>query len=485
MRYVDVSADARSRYSPRLILALSAALLAVAAGCEAPSETPAPQSAPVTVEPTAPVEEGCSEAFSRTLSPKRIDGGKHLYFESADLAFLLDPSVRLQSLDLALTLRGDRKKDKADPALALNGIEAYGADQFPFYKVNRYDPATDASQCEFKLHKLRLNGADPLDWMMAKILKNKGEVKISLHGKSVNILAASVTVTGRDVDQCGPAPSPTPTSTTPPPPVPVAPKTFISAVEPSASPASSTSIQFTLGSDQLGVSYECVLDNGAPSPCTSPQIYSNLANGSHSFSVKATNSAGLSDTVGAAYAWVIDSVAPSVELLNAAVLPSVSASSSIALVFAAVDASATTFSCSLDGGPAIACESPAAYTGLGEGAHSIAVSAVDAAGNVSSAPATFSWSIDQTAPEARITSVVPAEPVTRSVAATFSFSANESASFECSVDGGSFRECASPYALPDVLDGSHGFQVRAIDVAGNLGAVATYYWTVDTVAPVL
>ena len=40
---------------------------------------------------------------------------------------------------------------------------------------------------------------------------------------------------------------------------------------------------------------------------------------------------------------------------------------------------------------------------------------------------------------------------------------------------------ASPYA--NLADGRHTFQVRATDAAGNVGAGASYAWTVDTVAP--
>ena len=89
--------------------------------------------------------------------------------------------------------------------------------------------------------------------------------------------------------------------------------------------------------------------------------------------------------------------------------------------------------------------------------------------------------IDTTAPETQIDSG-PASP-TNSTSAAFTFSADEISTFECQLDGGGFGACASPYA---VVDGSHVFDVRATDLAGNTDATpASHAWTVDATSPMV
>jgi acid phosphatase len=53
--------------------------------------------------------------------------------------------------------------------------------------------------------------------------------------------------------------------------------------------------------------FTCQLDSGAPAACTSPQSYSNLADGAHSFSVFATDTAGNTDATPATRTWTVSS----------------------------------------------------------------------------------------------------------------------------------------------------------------------------------
>jgi hypothetical protein len=62
--------------------------------------------------------------------------------------------------------------------------------------------------------------------------------------------------------------------------------------------------------------------------------------------------------------------------------------------------------------------------------------------------------------------------------AKFKFSADEPATFECSLDGEDFAVCTSPYATPKLKPRRHTFEVRATDATGNQSGVAIYKWKV-------
>lgn len=83
--------------------------------------------------------------------------------------------------------------------------------------------------------------------------------------------------------------------------------------------------------------------------------------------------------------------------------------------------------------------------------------------------------IDTTAPDTQV-DTGPAS-LTNSTSAAFTYSANETSTFECQVDSGGYGACASPYT---VAEGLHTFYVRATDLAGNVDATpASHVWTVD------
>jgi len=70
---------------------------------------------------------------------------------------------------------------------------------------------------------------------------------------------------------------------------------------------------------------------------------------------------------------------------------------------------------------------------------------------------------DTTPPETSLSEEFPARD-----AALFSFGANESASFTCSLDGAAYTSCDSPTLYSDLDPGWHTFAVRATDAAGNV-----------------
>jgi hypothetical protein len=123
------------------------------------------------------------------------------------------------------------------------------------------------------------------------------------------------------------------------------------------------------------------------------------------------------------------------------------------------------------------------YSRLKSGSHTFQVRATDAAENTDATPANFAWVVDTAAPNTTITSR-PGE-VTNSGTASFGFTSTEAGgTFACSLDGSAFTGCTSPANYSGLAAGSHTFQVRATDAAGNTDSTpASVTWTIDTIAP--
>ena len=236
-------------------------------------------------------------------------------------------------------------------------------------------------------------------------------------------------------------------------------------------------------SGEPGGTFQCSLDNGSYSACTSPKSLSNLSDGSHTLRVTQTDSAG-NVSAAASATWTVvtpppaDVTPPPVPTLSgkpAALTKSKSAWISFSSEPGAV------FTCSVDGGRYARCTSPGAFSGLADGPHSLAVKASDSAGNTSY-PASVTWSVDSTAPDKPLLSGTPSG-TTSARTASLTVIAEAGAALKCSIDGGSESACTSPIELKDLADGSHSVSVKAIDPAGNESSVASASWTVDTLAP--
>jgi hypothetical protein len=259
-----------------------------------------------------------------------------------------------------------------------------------------------------------------------------------------------------------------------------APDTSISASP--ANPSTTTSASFSFTSTETPSTFQCSLDGAAYAACTSPQAYTGLAQGSHTFQVRATDAAGNTDTTPASYTWTVDSLAPDTTIGSTPANPSTSTSASFSF---SSSETPSTFQCSLDGAAFAACTSPQSYTGLSNASHTFQVRATDAAGNVDATPASYTWTVnvDTTPPDTSI-NAQPANP-TSNANPSFGFTSTETgSSFECRLDGAAFAGCTSPQAYTGLADGSHTFDVRATDAAGNADPTpASYTWTIDTSAP--
>ncbi len=240
---------------------------------------------------------------------------------------------------------------------------------------------------------------------------------------------------------------------------------------------SSQTATFTFSNVESGLSFECSLDGGAYAACTSPAVYNGLSEASHTLDVRAKDAAG-NPSPATTRPWIVSLVdTPTIDSGPSGAVSSTSAS------FAFTDVEGgTTLECSLDAAAFAVCSSPKNYSSLEQGPHTFQVHAVNGLGSVSD-PASRTWTVDTVDPVAPTIDSGPTGLVA-STAATFAFSNVESGlDFECKLDSDPFASCVSPVDLHSLAQGSHTFQMRAKDAAGNTSPAASRTWTVDTVAP--
>jgi hypothetical protein len=90
------------------------------------------------------------------------------------------------------------------------------------------------------------------------------------------------------------------------------PDTTITSNPPASTPSTSATFTFT-SSEALG-SFECKLDAGAFAACSTPQNYSGLSVGGHTFQVRAYDQAGNVDPTPASYSWTVTASAATCQL---------------------------------------------------------------------------------------------------------------------------------------------------------------------------
>lgn len=155
-----------------------------------------------------------------------------------------------------------------------------------------------------------------------------------------------------------------------------------------ASLSDDTSAKLAFSDAEAGVVFFCRLDGRAFSQCTSPEWYSRLADGFHTFQVQARDAAGNTSSA-TSYTWKIDTVPPPTPSLTGH--PSQPTTATTATFTFTDSEPGVVYECRFDDASS-ACSSPKTYTGLDSGRHDFSVRASDAAGNRSK-PASFSWTI--------------------------------------------------------------------------------------------
>jgi hypothetical protein len=241
------------------------------------------------------------------------------------------------------------------------------------------------------------------------------------------------------------------------------------------------SAQLDFSSTDPSATPECQLTGpgqpGGYGPCykSNAALYTKLANGSFTFSVRdsdfpASTPATRSFTVAALDSTITDGP------------PNPTNDTTPTFTFTGANG-ATSFQCRVDTATFATCASPFTTATLTPGPHSFEVRALNGNGVPENTPSARTFTIDTTAPDTTITSGPTGDVA--STSATFTFSSEAGATFECSLDNPTtFGPC--PLSYTGLSQGSHTFRVRAKDAAGNVDASpATRTFTVDTVPPPL
>ena len=205
--------------------------------------------------------------------------------------------------------------------------------------------------------------------------------------------------------------------------------------------------------------------------CTSPRAFTDLADGTYTFQVRATDSAQNTDQTPASRSFTVDTSAPNTSIDSGPQGPTNDATPSFGF---SATGGAQGYECRFDSASFGTCSGPGdthtASPQLADGSHTFEVRATDSAQNTDSTPATRAFTVDTSAPNTAIDSG-PQGP-NNDPTPSFGFSATGGAqSYECRFDSASFGTCSGPgdthTASPQLQDGSHTFEVRATDSAQN------------------
>ncbi len=238
-----------------------------------------------------------------------------------------------------------------------------------------------------------------------------------------------------------------------------------------------TSATFVL-SGEAGAGFECALDGRGYTPCPPRFPVSGLTEGDHTFRARQVSVLGHVSQP-SAFRWVVDVTPPRRPVIRERPLVD---SPTASATFAFPGDAGASFACALDRAGEVACSSPHTVGGLPDGAHTMAITQIDPAGNRSE-PATVAWNVDTVAP--------PPPRFTRAPV-MFSLDPGElivlageaGASFICSRDDGLEVTCPRRQTVGNLPMGRHSITAWQVDAAGNRSAPAATRWiTVPTPPP--
>ena len=267
------------------------------------------------------------------------------------------------------------------------------------------------------------------------------------------------------------------------------PDTSVGATQPPTF-TNSTSATFGFAATEVGSTFKCSLDGAAFTPCSSPVAYSSLTEGTHTFSVEATDQAGNTDPSPAVYSWTVDMTPPTVPALESPANGAWTNTTKMSATFSEsnfaepgwvefrICSDAVCLAAPASGAsPSVSNGASASWDGapIGDGYYWWQARAHDAAGNVSAWSAPWGFHLDATPPAAptNFNGTIGANGLTL----RWDPPVDTIANFVVYVNGDS-----GPYLGGTTYEYNVGafdagdtrtFSVRAVDQAGNFGAMST------------
>ena len=148
----------------------------------------------------------------------------------------------------------------------------------------------------------------------------------------------------------------------------------------------STQVTFTFESSEANDGFECKFDFGDFATCTTPFTRESLSEGQHTFAVRAKDTPGTGSGVESTpseVTFTVDTTPPETTITE-------KTTGSTSTFHFTSSESGSTFLCTVDGGAESVCSSPHSVT-ANAGSHTLAVRAVDPAGNPDQTAASESW----------------------------------------------------------------------------------------------
>jgi hypothetical protein len=177
--------------------------------------------------------------------------------------------------------------------------------------------------------------------------------------------------------------------------------------------SNSSTATFAFNSPDPTATFQCSLNGSPAQACTSPVVYSGLADATRTLLIQAVDPAGNVDVLAQPITWTVDTTPPDTALANPG---NIVGSVDPVFKFTATEAGST-FQCSFNNAPFAACVSPFLVDVPGSGPQKFSVRAVDGAGNVDPTPAVYAWTSDLTPPKRPKVTIFPAPPAAKASSA--------------------------------------------------------------------